>query len=162
MSMSDRSRRVDFERRIRLENQRLENKVPRQYMIFSLLMIPLAVAAGFFVADHQYFLDSYSYEKSLPVQNYTIDGYTIVFTSPENNRDMEGNWGFTYRYRDNDIFINKELLERGRLDLVVETCHHELLHNLGVPSKYHDRIEMYEKQINDPVCIELVERLTGR
>lgn len=144
----------------RLRDQRLNNTgdFPTSYLVFSLALIPVCVFSGMLIAEYHYLLSLESFEQDAEY-NYSIDGYKILFVSPEENKNMEGNWGFTYRGRTDDIFINKELLRYNRFDLIRETCQHEKLHNLGLSSKHHHLIDIYEGQISDPTCKKLVEQL---
>jgi len=142
----------------RLMDSERNKGVPTGYFVFSLLLIPVCVFSGMFIAEFDYLmsLDQYERESSY---NYSVDNYTIMFVSPEENSDMKGNDGFTYEYRDDDIFIRKSLLLNENWDRISLVCHHELLHNLGLGSEVHDKVYLYESQISDPVCEELMERI---
>lgn len=91
-------------------------------------------------------------------QSYSIDGYNIYFTSPENDPQMEGANGYTY-IGSNNIFLNENLVLEKDFEQLMRTCNHEILHTLGISGNHHDRIDSYERKIDDPVCNKLMNKI---
>lgn len=161
VSIGDRRRLVQDSVNLRLSRREArgsKNGVPRGYLLFSLLMIPVSVFSGMAVMEYGYMFSLESYDAE-PGFQYSVDGYEISFVSPEENVDMKGNDGFTYTGRDGDIFIRKELLLDKEFDRIKVVCEHELIHDLGIGSEHHDMVYVFEDQVSSPVCEELMERI---
>lgn len=138
--------------------EREDSGVPRSYFVFSLVLIPVCVLSGMFIVEFSYMFGLEEYEAESDF-NYSVDDYSIIFVSPEENEDMEGADGFTYTGRSDDIFIRKELLLDNEFDRIKVVCEHELMHNLGLPSQHHEMIDIYEEQVSSPVCEKLMEMI---
>jgi len=93
-----------------------------------------------------------------PVQEFDIEGYHIQFMH-ENHPKIQHNStheviGYTMSKKPGDISIRANMSKQQ----TYETCVHEHLHDLGIGSTYHYYINMWESQIQDPVCLEVVDR----
>lgn len=161
-SVNDKRQLLDDSVNLRLSRREGYNGgstgVPRAYFWFSILLIPVSVLSGMFIVEYNYLFGLEGYESEAEYQ-YSIDNYSIMFVSPEENEDMRGNDGFTYTGKTGDIFIRKELLEDEEFERVKVVCEHELLHDLGIGSENHDMVYHFEHQVSSPVCEELMERI---
>lgn len=93
-----------------------------------------------------------------PVQEFDAEGYSIQFMN-EKHPTMEWNkthdvLGYTNSNEPGDINLRANMSKQQ----TYETCVHEHLHDLGIGSTYHYYIEMWESQIQDPMCLEVVDR----
>lgn len=122
-------------------------------MVSTMFLIVLSVTAGVWIGmqSNRVSLDEVN-------TSYSIDGYNIYFTSPENDEKMEGANGYTW-IGSNNIYISKELLLEKDFEQVMRTCNHEILHTLGISGDHHDRIDSYERKIDDPVCNKLINKV---
>lgn len=124
----------------------------RYFTILSCAMVVLAAVIGFIGGVKSNYM--LALENSDSEDQYVIDGYKITFL-PGNQSEMEGNYGFTYPFVSDDIYISKGL----GLEQVRETCHHELMHNLGIGADHHEFVEENDKAVRSDVCRKLVELL---
>lgn len=93
-----------------------------------------------------------------PVQQFDVEGYNIQFRNEE-HPVMQWNsthevLGYTEKTTPGDINLRANMSKQQ----TYETCVHERLHDLGIGSTYHHWINMWETQIQDPICLEVVDR----
>jgi len=130
-----------------------KNDVPKWFLYFSLWMIPLVLFLGVWLGSNnpQFHTD---FNESIEV-----DGVEFFFVSEEEDSNIEGRYGYTYKGVDK-VWLDQQFLEKGHLQQLKETCNHEMLHVYGIGSEHHDKISIFEGQISDPTCEKLVDEVT--
>lgn len=144
---------MEERRRHRREEEWKKRNVPTWAIAVAVLFIALSGLFGYLIG-----VESNSYRDAMVDEtNFTFDGYNIQFVTPEEREAMEGNFGFTYKSSNDDIWIRKELLLDKDWTQIKRTCEHELLHNLGMGEEQHPEINSFEQQIDSKVCSRLME-----
>lgn len=132
--------------------------VPVWFALFSCLYVVASFGFGVYIGGETGFKSTLANPQGN--ESVEVGNFTFHFTTNKTDSDMEGNLGYTYIGGD-EVWINYNLVRNENWGVIRETCNHELLHVYGIPSRHHDKIDLYEGQIDDPVCRSLLEKLKG-
>jgi len=86
---------------------------------------------------------------------YHIENYTITLLDEDHPELDGGTVAFTYPNQKGDIFIQKTL----DVDEIVVSCNHELLHDMGIGTEYHNFIYKNQDDVSSSVCTKLGEKV---
>lgn len=146
--MVRRLERVEREVRYNRELREARRGVPSWFLVVSILLACGMLVTGFVLGQ-----DSRSFDETN--SSYNIGDYSFHLTTPSENSEMNGLNGYTW-VGSSTVYLNKELIYNKNFEQLKRTCEHELLHTLGIGSKHHDLIDLYEFQVDTPVCRELL------
>jgi len=134
MTIEDKTKRL----RNSIDNRMIEEELsyggtPDWIFYLALWMIPCALFAGVWLGSNnpQFHTD---FNESIEV-----DGVEFFFVSEEEDSNIEGRYGYTYKGVDK-VWLDQQFLEKGHLQQLKETCNHEMLHVYGIGSEHHDKI----------------------
>lgn len=156
MSVSDKQRRLNTSiTRRKVDCELNDSSVSKWFLLSCCFLITVSLVAGVWIGS----------QKPALTQNinstYTVDGYSFHLVSDKKHEKMQGNWGYTYLHSKH-VWLNEDLLDNGLFpEQFMETCNHELLHSYGVSSNHHGKIDIFEGQIQDPICQNLKEKVVS-
>lgn len=86
-------------------------------------------------------------------EKYYIDRYTFTFLPGDHPKMQGATAGFTATNGDGEIFLKRGL----SLEQVEDFCNHELMHDMGIGSEYHDFVYNNQDRVETEVCSRLRE-----
>lgn len=154
MSIKDRKREIRYSVDSRkLEEELSGNSVSPWFVGSCCLLITFSLVAGVWLgSQNPVVMDEVN-------ETIEVEDYSFHIVSSESDEKMKGNWGYTY-VGSKHVWLNKDLLKHEWFPKqFVETCQHELLHTYGISEKHHDKIDLFEDQVNDPICSQLKNKV---